>query len=78
MHQCPQLLLGRYCCIVREQHVPDEGFTNFFLGSEAAKIEKAASNLVHRQIPSDAVLKEHLVSRALKIPTSMGARRSLV
>ena len=44
VHLCLQLLLGvgRHCCIVREQHVSDEGFKNLCLGSEAAKIEKPA------------------------------------
>ena len=44
VYQCLQLLLGVGChgCIVSEQHVSDEGFTNFCLGCEAAKIEKPA------------------------------------
>ena len=44
VHLCLQLLLGvgRHCCLISEQHVSDECFTNLYLGSEAAKIEKPA------------------------------------
>ena len=42
MPAAPAGIVGRHCCIISEQHVSDEGFTNLCLDSDAAKIEKPA------------------------------------
>ena len=81
VHQCLQLLLGvgRHCCIVRVQHVSDEGFTNLCLGSEAAKIEKPAI-WSGPQTKFPLMLCQRRVSRAVqrRFQRASGLGRTLV
>ena len=58
------------CCIVREQHAS----RTFVLALRPPRLKSLPSDLVRRQILSNAVPKACLKSRAKKIPKSVGAR----
>ena len=79
VHQRTKFLpgVGRNCCVISKQHIPDENIALFCLGSESGEVEDRACHLIWhecRVIVYVVVSKACFSSVLKKIPKRVEAR----